>query len=89
MSPANARAQLLTVPPYAVCAVVLCLVSYVSDRLQSRGLPVAFSSALGGVGYLLLLTVHDNNHVRYFATFCITSGTYSVIGMVIAWCTYI
>ncbi|THH00963.1 hypothetical protein EW026_g1643 [Hermanssonia centrifuga] len=81
----NARAQLLTVPPYAVCAVVLCLTSYCSDRLQSRGVCVALSAALGGLGYLLLLTVHDNNHVRYFATFCITSGTYTVIGVVIAW----
>ncbi|KIP12114.1 hypothetical protein PHLGIDRAFT_27519 [Phlebiopsis gigantea 11061_1 CR5-6] len=81
----DARAQLLTVPPYAVCAVVLCLLSYSSDRLQSRGLCVAFSSSLGGIGYLLLLTVHENNHVRYFATFCITSGTYTVIGVIIAW----
>ena len=34
----------------------------------------------------LLLTVPNNNHVRYFATFCITSGTYTVIGIMIAWC---
>ncbi|EKM58060.1 uncharacterized protein PHACADRAFT_252046 [Phanerochaete carnosa HHB-10118-sp] len=80
----NARAQLLTVPPYAVCAVVLCLVSYVSDRLQSRGLYVALASALGAVGYLILLLA-TNVHARYFATFCITSGTYTVIGIVIAW----
>ena len=84
---ANARAQLLTVPPYAVCAVVLCLTSYASDRLQMRGLCVSLSACLGGVGYLLLLTVEHNNHVRYFATFCITSGTYTVIGVIIAWCT--
>jgi hypothetical protein len=83
---ANARAQLLTVPPYAVCAVVLCLTSYASDRLQSRGVCVSLSAALGGIGYLLLLVIPHNNHVRYFATFCITSGTYTVIGVVIAWC---
>ncbi|KAJ3552701.1 hypothetical protein NM688_g4014 [Phlebia brevispora] len=81
----NARAQLLTVPPYAVSAVYMCLTSYVSDRLQSRGLCVALSSAVGGIGYLLLLTVTKNEHVRYFATFCITSGTYTVIGVIIAW----
>jgi hypothetical protein len=33
-----------------------------------------------------LLTVAHNNHVRYFATFCIVSGTYTTIGLVIAWC---
>ena len=34
----------------------------------------------------LLLTVPDNVHVRYFATFCVTSGTYTTIGLTIAWC---
>ncbi|KZT03825.1 MFS general substrate transporter [Laetiporus sulphureus 93-53] len=81
----NALAQLLTVPPYAVAAVFMCLNSYASDRLQSRGLFVAYVSAVGGIGYLLLLAVDHNVHVRYFAVFCITSGTYTVIGIVIAW----
>ena len=34
----------------------------------------------------LLLTVHENAHVRYFAVFCIVAGTYTVIGIMIAWC---
>lgn len=49
---ANALAQLLTVPPYAVAAVLLTLLSLVSDRLQSRGIIMALSSSLGGLGYL-------------------------------------
>lgn len=81
----NAVAQLLTVPPYAVAAIVLTTLSYASDRMQSRGPFVAFSSALGGIGYLILLVVKSNVHARYFATFCITSGTYTTIGLVIAW----
>ncbi|KAI0687669.1 major facilitator superfamily domain-containing protein [Cytidiella melzeri] len=81
----NARAQLLTVPPYAVCAVVLCTCSYISDRIQSRGLFVAGAGAVSGIGYVLLLAVTHNVHVRYFATFLITSGTYTVIGLIIAW----
>jgi len=40
---------------------------------------------LGGLGYLLLLVVKTNIHARYFATFCITSGTYTTIGLIIAW----
>jgi hypothetical protein len=36
--------------------------------------------------FRLLLTVHDNIRVRYFAVFCITSGTYTTIGIIIAWC---
>lgn len=111
---ANAIAQLLTVPPYAVAAIVLVLLSYASDRLQSRGVFLASSSFLGGLGYLyvlltltmavtlpyqytnnlnhanrLLLVVPSNEHVRYFACFCITSGTYTTIGLIIAWCAYL
>ena len=105
-SSANARAQLLTVPPYAVAAVILLSLSYASDKLQSRGIFMSIACALGGIGYLyvyflelislfggscfcdvrLLLTVANNNHVRYFATFCIVSGTYTTIGLTIAWC---
>jgi hypothetical protein len=49
---ANALAQLLTVPPYAVTAVVLVLFSYASDRLQGRGIFIAVFSSVAGVGYL-------------------------------------
>lgn len=36
----------------------------------------------------ILLGIAENEHARYFATFCITSGTYTTIGLVIAWCEY-
>ena len=39
--------------------------------------------------FSLLLTVPSNNHVRYFATFCIVSGTYTTIGIIIAWCAFL
>ena len=50
---ADAQAQLLTVPPYAVSAVVLLIVSYFSDRYQSRGIPISCAASLSGIGYLL------------------------------------
>ena len=103
---ANARAQLLTVPPYVVAAVVMLSLSYTSDKLQSRGIFLCIGCFLGGIGYLyvcsfdppsffsgpyfcyfrLLLTVANNNHVRYFATFCVVGGTYTAVGLTIAWC---
>ena len=106
VSTANARAQLLTVPPYVVAAVVMLSLSYASDKLQSRGIFLCFGCSLSGIGYLyvcssdllrffsdpyfcdfrLLLTVANNIHVRYFATFCVVSGTYTSIGLTIAWC---
>ncbi|TBU38662.1 MFS general substrate transporter [Dichomitus squalens] len=81
----NAIAQLLTVPPYAVAAIVLCLLQYYSDKLRNRGAFAIASSMLGAVGYALLLAVPSNIHARYFATFCVTSGTYGMNGAIIAW----
>ncbi|KIM91502.1 hypothetical protein PILCRDRAFT_810785 [Piloderma croceum F 1598] len=81
----EAMAQLLTVPPYAAAAMVLTGSSYFSDRMQSRGLYMAVASVVGSVGFVILLTIPDNERVRYFGTFCITSGTYTTIGIIIAW----
>ncbi|RDX44401.1 MFS general substrate transporter [Lentinus brumalis] len=83
----NAFAQLLTIPPYVVSTTILCSCAYASDKLQSRGKFVMATAALAATGYVLLLAVPSNNHVRYFATFCITSGTYGMICMTLAWFT--
>ncbi|KAG1816941.1 major facilitator superfamily domain-containing protein [Suillus variegatus] len=69
----NAMAQLMTVPPYALAGFVLMVTSYASDRLQIRGPLLVCTSTIGGLD------------VRYGATFLITSGTYSSIGLVNAW----
>ncbi|KAF7318853.1 MFS general substrate transporter [Mycena chlorophos] len=81
----KAAAQLLTVPPYALAAVMLVLFCFISDRLQSRGILMSISCIIGGIGYIILLTVHSNVHARYFAVFCIVGGTYTTIGLIIAW----
>ena len=54
---ANAIAQLLTVPPYAVSAIILYMVSYAADRLQSRGAFVAPAFAVGAIGYACVFSV--------------------------------
>jgi len=81
----NALAQLLTVPPYAVAAIMLVSFSMVSDRLQSRGIFMAIATSIAGIGYVLLLAAHSNVHAAYFAVFCIVGGTYTTIGLTIAW----
>ncbi|KAF7316435.1 MFS general substrate transporter [Mycena indigotica] len=81
----KAAAQLLTVPPYALAAVMLVLFCYASDRMQSRGILMSVACTIGGIGYIILLTVHANIHARYFAVFCIVGGTYTTIGLIIAW----
>ena len=49
---ANALAQLLSVPPYAVAAIILAMVSWATDRLKTRGIFVVFSSFVGAIGYV-------------------------------------
>ncbi|EJU00031.1 MFS general substrate transporter [Dacryopinax primogenitus] len=83
----GANAQIFTVPPYAVAAAVLIITAFVSDRYQTRGIPMFISSMLGGTGYLLLI-VDVSVHVKYFATFLVTTATYTTIGMAISWFPY-
>ncbi|KIK51651.1 hypothetical protein GYMLUDRAFT_251865 [Collybiopsis luxurians FD-317 M1] len=81
----NAQVQLMTVPPYAVAMFVLVVSCWISDRVQTRGIPLAVACFVGGMGYLILLFADENIHARYFATFCITSGTYTSVGIIVAW----
>lgn len=81
----NARAQLFTVPPYAVAFVVMFIFNRASDRLQSRGIPCALVFLLSFIGWIILLGVHHNNHARYFATFLIVIGGYCAIPLNMAW----
>ncbi|KAJ7088578.1 MFS general substrate transporter [Mycena epipterygia] len=96
----NAVAQILTVPPYAgklrsqvsfcflwickVAAIILVPCSFVSDRLQSRGLFMAVAGTISGISYVLMLTVPFNVHVRYLAVFFIVGGTY-MISLIVPW----
>ncbi|KIM70573.1 hypothetical protein SCLCIDRAFT_18679 [Scleroderma citrinum Foug A] len=81
-----ALAQLMVVPPYAAAGTFLVIISYTSDKVRIRGPFIVASCAFGGLGYLILLGVTHNQYVRYFATFCVAVGTYTSIGLVLAWC---
>ncbi|KIJ61841.1 hypothetical protein HYDPIDRAFT_158773 [Hydnomerulius pinastri MD-312] len=85
MGHTSAMSQLMTVPPYAVAGAVLITSCRISDRIQSRGPLVAAGCTLGGIGYMILLGVTHNQNIRYFATFCIAAGTYSSLGLILAW----
>ncbi|CAE6451271.1 unnamed protein product [Rhizoctonia solani] len=73
----NAKAQLMSVPPYACAGVVMLIVAKTSDRLRLRGPFVAGSLALSGVGYIILLVSSATQvHARYAAIFLAVTGTY-------------
>lgn len=50
----NAKAQLMTVPPYATAGVVMLIVAKVSDRMKMRGPFVAGVLVLSAIGYTIL-----------------------------------
>ncbi|QRV98186.1 major facilitator superfamily transporter [Ceratobasidium sp. AG-Ba] len=84
----NAKAQLMTVPPYACAGVVMLLVAKASDRMKLRGPFVAGVLVLSGIGYTILLTVPaTNNHARYGAIFLAVTGTYCGIPLAMSWTT--
>ena len=72
-------------PPYAVGFVAMLLINYFSDRVHSRG-PFIIGVFLTNVlGWVLLLAVVHNQHVRYFACFCIVIGGYCTIPLIQSW----
>ena len=83
-----ARAQLMTVPPYAVALVVMLLITAYSDRQQTRGVPVMIPFTLGIIGWAILLAVpaahmtHSESSARYFACICIVTAGYCNIPLI-------
>lgn len=81
----NARAQLMTVPPYAVAFVDTVGASYLSDRLRMRGPFVATLMLMSAVGFAILIGVPSNNAARYFATFLVVLGAFSNGPLMLSW----
>ena len=69
----------------AVALVVMLLLNYASDRMQTRGIFVAIVFIINLVGWIILLAIVHNQHARYFACFCITIGGYAAIPLIISW----
>lgn len=67
--------QLYTVPPYAVGAFFTVLTPFLSWRLDRRQAFMICSGPPVMAGYIMFLA-SENQHVRYGATFLITSGAF-------------
>jgi len=80
----GAKAQLLTVPPYAAAAVLTILIGYIADRTRQRGLCNIAVSLIGIVGFSMLLGA-ESNSVRYAGTFLGALGIYPCIANTISW----
>lgn len=72
---AGDRAQLMSVPPYAVAFVMFLVSSYFSDRYRQRGATILFFTILSTIGFAMFLG-SDHPHVRYGSLFLLVPGAY-------------
>jgi hypothetical protein len=80
------EAQLWSVIPYAVAAVVTVFIAFCSDRLQLRGVMMLCTLPLAIIGYAAIANVgeHDN-HTKYGMTFLMSTGLYASVPPVLVW----
>lgn len=80
----STEAQLLSVPPYAVAAVVTVFIGGLADRTRQRGLCNIIISFIGIAGFIMLIGSKSPS-VKYAGTFLGASGIYPVIANTITW----
>lgn len=85
-------AQGLSAPPNLFAFVVVLITALVSDRTQSRSLPIIFHTMLATSGYVFLAIVpalhftHNLEQIlRYLAIFPICAGFFSAVTVVVTW----
>jgi hypothetical protein len=80
------EAQLWSVIPYAVAAVLTVVVAIVSDRTKLRGVVMLCTLPLAIIGYAAIANVglHDN-HTKYGMTFLMATGLYASVPPVLVW----
>ncbi|KAG9951537.1 MFS general substrate transporter, partial [Aureobasidium melanogenum] len=82
------KAQGLAAPPHLFAFVVVLVTSVISDRLQSRSIPIILHAISAMAGYLLLAlapALHLSSTAQYMCIFPITSGFFSAVTTVIVW----
>lgn len=78
------ESQFLTVPPYAVSAMVCIGTAILSDRIKRRGILLCVLSPCIVIGFAILATV-DSKGAKYFAIFLATAGGFSASPLLLTW----
>ncbi|KKY17849.1 putative mfs transporter [Diplodia seriata] len=81
---ASTTANLLSVPPYAVAAILTVAVGWLADRTRLRGYCNIGISFLGIIGFSMLLG-STSPAVKYAGTFLGAAGIYPCISNTISW----
>lgn len=78
------HAQLLSVPPYAVAALLTVAVGFFADRTRYRGYCNMATVTIGIVGFVMLIASQDPR-VQYAGTFLGAAGIYPTISNTLSW----
>ncbi|KAI1614587.1 retrograde regulation protein 2 [Exophiala viscosa] len=78
------HAQLLSVPPYAVAAVVTIFIGFVADRTGWRGYCNMVMALFGIAGFAMLLG-SGSPHIQYAGVFLGAMGIYPCVPNTISW----
>jgi MFS family permease len=84
MGHSGTRAQLLSVPPYAVAALLTVSVGFIADRTRWRGYCNIATVTIGIIGFVLLIST-SNPRVQYAGTFLGAAGIYPTISNTLSW----
>ena len=84
MGHVGTKAQLLSVPPYAVAAALTVTVGFIADRTRWRGYCNIVTVIIGIVGFTMLLAT-DRPSVQYAGTFLGAAGIYPTISNTLSW----
>ncbi|KAF4620093.1 hypothetical protein G7Y89_g14729 [Cudoniella acicularis] len=84
MGYSSTTAQLHTVPPYVVAAVLTITIGFIADRTRQRGLCNILVSLIGIAGFAMLLGSQTAS-VKYAGTFLGALGIYPCISNTISW----
>ncbi|KAJ5298256.1 uncharacterized protein N7443_006376 [Penicillium atrosanguineum] len=78
------QVQALTIPCYALGAIVYLIVAWLSDRTQHRAVFVCIFSAISVIGYGILIADVPSG-VHYFGALLVALGLYVTVGLPLAW----
>lgn len=76
--------QLLSVPPYALAAIVTVCMGVYSDRINKRGIFNLIFAPIGMAGFIMLIA-STNPAVQYCGTYLGALGIYPAIPITITW----
>lgn len=80
------RAQLLSVPPYAVAATLTIIIGYLGDRTRQRAILNMIVVVIGIAGFTMLIASADPT-IQYVGTFLGAVGIYPTIPNTLSWCS--